>query len=217
MNDDYLEHYGIKGMHWGVRRFQNADGSLTAAGKKRYGSEDSSDSERKSRTKKIVAGVLMAATVAGAAYVYSQHPDAVKNLIKGSKGKTLSSVSDAAAVGKNYINNIGEGLKRTARNKLTKAGMKTRSAISTSISEFKEGIGEGVRNAPRKVGRGLGEGAAIIGATAAINAALGEKRVQDAIKSYNAYNKKNKIGQVTSADDFIRGYYDRKNKDDDED
>lgn len=33
----YLQHHGIKGMRWGVRRFQNADGTLTAAGKKRYG------------------------------------------------------------------------------------------------------------------------------------------------------------------------------------
>ena len=31
-----LKHYGTKGMKWGVRRYQNADGSLTAAGKKRY-------------------------------------------------------------------------------------------------------------------------------------------------------------------------------------
>ena len=31
-----LIHYGIKGMKWGVRRYQNKDGSLTAAGKKRY-------------------------------------------------------------------------------------------------------------------------------------------------------------------------------------
>ena len=30
----YLAHYGIKGMKWGVRRYQNEDGSLTAAGKK---------------------------------------------------------------------------------------------------------------------------------------------------------------------------------------
>lgn len=29
---------GVKGMKWGVRRFQNEDGSLTSAGKKRYGS-----------------------------------------------------------------------------------------------------------------------------------------------------------------------------------
>lgn len=35
-------HYGILGMKWGVRRYQNADGSLTAAGKKRY-SEDIKD------------------------------------------------------------------------------------------------------------------------------------------------------------------------------
>lgn len=34
----YLEHFGIKNMKWGVRRFQNKDGSLTDAGKKRYGS-----------------------------------------------------------------------------------------------------------------------------------------------------------------------------------
>lgn len=32
-----LSHHGIKGMRWGVRRFQNKDGSLTPAGKKRYG------------------------------------------------------------------------------------------------------------------------------------------------------------------------------------
>ena len=33
-----LMHYGIKGQKWGVRRYQNKDGSLTAAGKKRYDS-----------------------------------------------------------------------------------------------------------------------------------------------------------------------------------
>lgn len=32
-----LYHHGIKGQKWGVRRFQNEDGSLTAEGKERYG------------------------------------------------------------------------------------------------------------------------------------------------------------------------------------
>ena len=35
--DNYLAHYGIYGQRWGVRRFQNKDGSLTAEGKVRYG------------------------------------------------------------------------------------------------------------------------------------------------------------------------------------
>lgn len=37
MYEPYMEHSGIKGMHWGIRRYQNPDGSLTPAGRSRYG------------------------------------------------------------------------------------------------------------------------------------------------------------------------------------
>lgn len=39
MENRVLQHHGIKGMKWGVRRYQNKDGTLTNAGKKRYDHE----------------------------------------------------------------------------------------------------------------------------------------------------------------------------------
>ena len=36
---DYIAHHGIIGQKWGVRRFQNPDGTLTEAGRKHYGYE----------------------------------------------------------------------------------------------------------------------------------------------------------------------------------
>ena len=40
-----LYHYGVKGMKWGVRRYQNADGSLTSAGKKKARKEYRADNK----------------------------------------------------------------------------------------------------------------------------------------------------------------------------
>ena len=49
--EDSLTHYGIKGMKWGVRRFQNKDGTLTNAGKNRY-SEDVEKAKAKYEARK---------------------------------------------------------------------------------------------------------------------------------------------------------------------
>ncbi len=38
---DYLMHYGVKGMKWGIRRYQDASGRLTAEGKEHYGKRSS--------------------------------------------------------------------------------------------------------------------------------------------------------------------------------
>lgn len=46
-----LYHHGIKGMKWGVRRYQNADGSLTSAGKRRYDVENARAEVKKARQK----------------------------------------------------------------------------------------------------------------------------------------------------------------------
>ena len=52
---NYLAHHGIKGQKWGVRRFQNIDGSLTPAGKKRYGEWKPGKKTFRSETKAVIA------------------------------------------------------------------------------------------------------------------------------------------------------------------
>lgn len=54
-HDDAIAHYGIRGMKWGRRRYQNADGSLTAAGKERYGSGEAVSTGPDSKTLKSYA------------------------------------------------------------------------------------------------------------------------------------------------------------------
>ena len=63
--DEPLQHHGIMGQKWGVRRFQNSDGSLTSAGKKRYGGVNNGAG---SSVAKAVGGTLgFAVGAAGAA------------------------------------------------------------------------------------------------------------------------------------------------------
>ena len=52
MDQNYLEHHGILGMKWGVRRFQRKDGSLTPAGKKRYGDDDKEETPEEFEARK---------------------------------------------------------------------------------------------------------------------------------------------------------------------
>lgn len=72
MNKTYIVHHGIKGQRWGIRRYQNDDGTLTSEGVSRYGSAENMERVQ-SRNKKILIGVGATAAVVGAAYVIGKN------------------------------------------------------------------------------------------------------------------------------------------------
>lgn len=94
-----LAHYGVKGMKWGVRRYQNKDGSLTSAGRKRYNDDISkkekqdkveTDEERKRRIRRNViigaSAVAAGLLVIGGMKCGMQYQINAKTLRKASLG-----------------------------------------------------------------------------------------------------------------------------------
>lgn len=52
-----LAHWGIKGMRWGIRRYQNKDGSLTKAGRKRYKDSDQEEETVEQKKARLLKSV----------------------------------------------------------------------------------------------------------------------------------------------------------------
>ena len=75
MYNNYLYHHGIKGQKWGIRRFQNEDGSFKSTGKQRYVNTTAKYREIKtekrmslskmSTGKKVAIGAAAVAAVSG--------------------------------------------------------------------------------------------------------------------------------------------------------
>lgn len=131
-NGDVLYHHGIKGQKWGVRRFQNKDGSLTPAGKERY--DDDGDNERvespEERKKRIARNVAIgaaAATVAIAAIGYMKYSKNLKKLDKKA-GQAIKEIND----------NVIDFNKLSDNDMTLKKGTKFQRISSKSLEEYTE-------------------------------------------------------------------------------
>ena len=100
--DSELYHSGVKGMKWGIRRYQNADGTLTEEGRARYGAnsyQEMSPSQRANFNKDMTTrsdklkrntaiGVGLAATAAsaaGLAWYLTKRKEHGKRVLAGKK------------------------------------------------------------------------------------------------------------------------------------
>lgn len=112
-----LQHHGIKGQKWGVRRFQRPDGTRTPAGKKREREsydDDQNDGEKrhfdKEKAKKIAKGVAVAGAVVGAAYLGNKlvkaNPSIAESAFAAAGMKTFKQTM--AETGKTKLKEIGK-------------------------------------------------------------------------------------------------------------
>lgn len=89
-----LYHWGIKGMRWGVRRYQNKDGSLTKAGRKRYAEEN----EKLKAREKEIKGREKAAARQAKLDAKKAELDAREAALKGGKPKLAKKLDDDSKV-----------------------------------------------------------------------------------------------------------------------
>lgn len=130
--DSKLYHSGVKGMKWGIRRYQNADGTLTEEGRARYGAnsyQEMSPSQRANFDKDMTTrsdklkrntaiGVGLAATAAsaaGLAWYLTKRKEHGKRVLAGKKAAETRKAFETIRV-----KNVNAALLQTGSNSVAK-------------------------------------------------------------------------------------------------
>ena len=173
-----LQHYGLKGMHWGTRRWQNLDGTFNAAGKQRYfsrgtgedyhpigrsssgrqnsgTSKSSSNSEGtkrsfgKEKAKKIAKGIAIGAAVVGGTVLVAY----------GAKHLKDAGVLDKLPEGKIIAEKIGNTMGTVTTKSIQATGKAAQRVSDFAKSDKAAEIGNAVGKATTKTLQTTGKAA----------------------------------------------------------
>lgn len=88
-----LNHYGVKGMRWGVRRSENRSSESI----RKRGASSKESAQRRKRIAKIAAGTAATVTVVAATAIYLKNKKQVDSFVAKNAGKVLKTVADQKA------------------------------------------------------------------------------------------------------------------------
>lgn len=114
MYEVYLSHHGILGQKWGIRRYQNPDGSLTAAGKLRYAPDGNGGYRKLSSSERKAA--VKAANKRAEALEKARKTKAEKEKYEKEKKEAIKS-GDASKINK-YFNDLSPEEKKLAMDQI---------------------------------------------------------------------------------------------------
>lgn len=163
MENNTLSHHGIKGQKWGFRRFQNRDGTLTPAGKKRYAQE----MERLKKEEKILKNKQRTKAQLDKLDAKRKEIEEQKKALKGKASKTddereIPAENVRKAVGKKKIKDMTDeelkaitdrlDLERKYKEAMEKSGHKVKDGKKFTTT-LKDKAKEGVADAGKEIAK----------------------------------------------------------------